>query len=513
MFILTMMAILMLLALWLYDMNTCILSKIRSQNAADSSALTAAQWQAKSLNAVGEINLVKAIATLMDLPPPGIKLDLKLAGQTDENKFKIVQQALDNLQVRIQFVGPMMAMIAAQQAAKNNGVVEYKTYTEAVRRHAELVETTYKDAFDAPQWGDGDWSVAYAKMLNYVADQGVAVSADNVNYYDSSLNASPLASKYLLSKSFYSAIAIKDWCFIKDLLPIYDNYGIWGAITVNRRPANGNEFFNLGLTFLSSDAIVGANGLTETQLQNVRGYIEAEMIKRNTILHTDWPQFVPPIQWAVYDPEYWTSWTKAKFYEKSLIGKPKTMFDYSGCDAVTMVTTTNALMLALSDRGAGWNSWVVGSGNQNALSGSVKRLERLDDSTDLNVKANAAAKPFGQLPGVNEAPYTFKIVLPVYDKVRLIPIALASSFGNSDPEWLEHKIHHLPIYSVSGPDNLPLDCWYCQQLKVLEMPGFVQEGIDWLNEVDPITKQKLHPCLTTTGGPGQGGTGGVPFAK
>jgi hypothetical protein len=509
-FLLTMMAILMLMALWLYDMNTCILSRIRSQNAADSSALSAAQWQARSLNAVGEINLVKAIATLIDAPPPGQKLQDQLDGAADDSAvFTIVQTALDNLQVRIQFVGPMMAMVAAQQAAKNNGIPNNSLYTAAVRTHADVVQNNYKDAFTTPEWGDGDWTVAYAKMLNYVADEGVAVAADNVNYYGSALNAGPEAQRWLLDKGFYRAIAIKNWCYLKDIISAYDTYEYWGAISVSQQNTTGNEYFGLGLDFIDSDTLVGPGGLSESQFQKLRTYFESEMTKRNAILHTDWPQFVPPIKWAIYDTDTWTNWTKAYTYEDSLLENPRTQYDYSGCDAVTAVSSTNVIVLALNDRSAGWNSWLVGDDNQKSFKGSVERLQGLEGSNDLDVHANAAAKPFGQLSGVSEPPYTFRMVLPVYDKVRLIPIALASSFGNSDPTWLEHKIDHLALYSQSGPSALPDDCFYCQMLKTWEDASFRQEGIEWLNALDDKGK-KLHECLESGGG--GGGRGGVPYA-
>lgn len=144
------LGMLMLMGLWLFDTNTTVVAAIRAQNAADASALAAAQWQARSLNAIGELNLIKAINTLVSDPPPGAGLQAQLAGATDPtNAFAIIQAALDSLQSEIGFVGPMLAMEAAQQAAMNNGVPQNAAYTQFVRDHAALVQSSYATAFSA----------------------------------------------------------------------------------------------------------------------------------------------------------------------------------------------------------------------------------------------------------------------------------------------------------------------------------------------------------------------------
>lgn len=199
---------------------------------------------------------------------------------------------------------------------------------------------------------------------------------------------------------------------------------------------------------------------------------------------------------------------------------PRAEYNYSGCDAVTAISVRNQVSLALTNRSSGWTGWLVGGGNQAAFANSVSRIEGLQNSSELDVKANAAAKAFGQLPGIADPAYTFRIVLPVYQEVRLIPVALASAYGNSDPQWLVHRLEHLPYngpgdtvaYTRFGPSSLPDDCYYCQQLKTWENSAFRQQGIDWLTATDPVTGIKIHDCIQV-GGPGGGpGTGGVPFA-
>ena len=524
-YLLTVMAMMMLMVLWLYDFNTGAVTRIRSQNAADGAALAAAQWQARSLNAVGEINLIKAINTLLENIPPGEELESSLSGLTPLAAYGKIQSALDSLQTRIEFVGPVVGMVAAQQVAKNNGIAINELFTSELSKHAQFVEENYDDGFvDPPQWGawgDENWAKSYAKMLKYVADEGVAVAADNVKYYGGNFNASPQALFYLFNKAFYQAIAIKDWCFLDGLIMDYQDYTYWGEITPLPQNTYGSEYFGLGLGFTSSDVLVAPGGLTDPQFQTLRNYFVQQLTARNLPLHTDWPQFIPAIRWATHVKETWGTWTKAQQIAPfSLVAAPKAVYDYSGCDAVTAISNNNDLLLALNDHGSGWTSWLVGDSNKAAFSASVGRLGALESSSEFDVKAVAAAKPFGQLASVGAPAYTFRIVLPVYQEVRLIPVATASSFGDSDPEWLVHKLEHLPFngvgdtvaYTQFGPDSLPGDCIYCQRLKTWEDPSFRQEGIDWLTATDD-DGNLIHNCVQQGGGGGGGGgAGGIPIA-
>jgi len=256
-YFLTVMAMLMFLILWLFDFNMGVTSRIRAQNGADAAALAAAQWQARSLNAIGEINLVKAIDDLLEYVPPG-EAQTRVAEMRPDEAEGVVQRCLDSLQARINFVGPMMAMVAAQQAAKNNAVPVDDGYTDGVRMHAELVEVSYKDLYYSGGYGGEEWSAEYAAMLRYVADQGVAAGADNITLYGANLVASPQAQRWLFDKGFYEAIAIKDWCYLEDLLlDGYEDYTYWGEIIVLPQSIAGCEVFNLGVELKGSSSMQG----------------------------------------------------------------------------------------------------------------------------------------------------------------------------------------------------------------------------------------------------------------
>jgi hypothetical protein len=502
------LGVLGLTALWLLDSNTAIVSRIRAQNGADAAALAAAQWQGRSLNALGEINLVKAIATLLVDVPPGQGLQARLAAAPPEQAFATIQQALTELQAEIRFVGPILAFVAAQQGAKNNAVPVNESYTSAVAGHAALVESTYADAFSGGEWPSADWNRVYAAMLHYVADNGVAAAADNAQFYGSRLSAGALASTYLLNRGFYYAIAGRNWCSLRALLQGgYQDYTIWGPVTVLPQDVFGSEYFGLGVSLAPLPS-----GTPSSQITSLQSYFQTELTRRGLALSpTNFTELATNLTWAVYNSSSWGPWDKAVTYRDALLADPRPQHNYSGCDAVTAVTIPNQVSLALTNRGSGWTSWLVGSGGQAATAQSVARLETLNASGAFGVRALAAAKPFGSLSGSTDPAYQLGIVLPVYNEVRLIPIALASAYGNSDAQWLNHRVYHLPSYTQQGLAGLDANCFYCEQLRTLEDAAFRQEGNDWLTATNPITGQLLHPCVQRGGG-GGGGTGGVPYA-
>ena len=54
------MILIVIAALLLFDVQTVIRGKVKAQNAVDSAALTAAEWQKHSLNVIGELNMYRA---------------------------------------------------------------------------------------------------------------------------------------------------------------------------------------------------------------------------------------------------------------------------------------------------------------------------------------------------------------------------------------------------------------------------------------------------------------------
>jgi hypothetical protein len=511
-FIVSVLALLMLMCLWLFDFNTATTKRIRAQNGADSAAVSAAQWQAKSLNAIGEINLIKGINMLLDNVPPGAEVQSRLVPGDLVASYMAVQECLDELQVRLTFVGPIVAMVAAQQAGKNGGIETNEKFTSDMREQADYVELYYSSFFSASGWGTPDWAPKYARMLHYLADDGIAVAEDNaVFYWGGNITASAEARRYLLSKTFYNAIAIKDWCYLRDLLVgtnPYSGWNYWGSLTVNPRQIYGSEYFNLGVR------LSGASTMGSAEVIN---YFDTELAKRglsrlpdpppvNPLFPIAWP---PPISWATYiqgtDAAEWDEWNEMQSLVSSgsMVADIRTQYHFKGADARTAVAIKTDPLLPLKDRDPGYSSWIVGEGAQQQFETSVKRFTNID----VQIEATASAKPFGQLPGIDTPAYTFEVVLPVYNEVRLVPNRSVISTGSRDRAWLMHINRCLPQYCSAGPVGLPGDDFWDAMLVRWEDPDFRQEGIDWLNAVDSRGRP-VHDCTPAPRRRGGGGGGG-----
>ena len=120
-FILMIMVIMVFIALWNFDLHKILHVKAKSRIAGDSAALAGARWQGMTINTIGNLNVMQAVAITEALSRDPINPDLAES------------QAIANLEKRLAFVGPMTGMVAVQQAAKNNRTYSNDAYTQAVR--------------------------------------------------------------------------------------------------------------------------------------------------------------------------------------------------------------------------------------------------------------------------------------------------------------------------------------------------------------------------------------------
>ena len=167
-FLIMTMVILTFMALWNFDLHKLLYVKNITQNGGDSAAVMAARWQAITINTVGDLNLIQAIALSYDEPD--------------------TVDAISNIQARLLFVGPMVALQASQQPAKNNGIFVTKEFSDFIREHAREVRSDYPSTSGAtgqqlfPEPYDNAWQ-EYAAMLDLVAHDGVAAAPDNMRLY------------------------------------------------------------------------------------------------------------------------------------------------------------------------------------------------------------------------------------------------------------------------------------------------------------------------------------------
>jgi hypothetical protein len=445
-FIIMVLVILAFVALWNFDLHKVMYVKSVSQNAGDSSALAAARWQAISLNLIGDLNIMQAVALT----------------QGDTN----AAAAINNLQARLCYVGPMIGLEAAQQAGKNNGIFNHAGFSARLMDHADEVRNDYpalggdgRMMFTEPY--PGCWE-DYATMIESVARNGVAVAPDNARYYSDSSGG-----HLLLNQDFYSAVAGADWCWFYhhayDTLKTYVDYHSWPPLPeVIPTPDPMNcEFFSLGL---SKQNLVGdARAISAMNTVRVERELSPDPIDGSVESMTS--------VWYCYDQGAWGAWDAIDPGQGfPVTGRVKSQYDYAGADAVTRVLAESPRLSP--GAGSSRSTWT------------------------------AAAKPFGYLEvaGVQIKPNEYSLVLPAFRDIRLFPVDASSggAGGAFDLGWREHIEGHLEEYVALG--RTVSGCTYCMSLVIWENPVFRQTGIDWL-------KLNSASCQTHGGGGGGGGGG------
>lgn len=443
-----------LVVLWMFDVHKTLFVKARSRNAGDAAALAAARWQGTTLNLLGELNLLQAVSLAQSL-------------SVGDPTFADAR-AIADLQARVAMTGPLVGLLAAQQAAKQNGAYNQDSYTATLLDHVGEVRASYDERYVAPYentptpptaWDD------YATMLETVAAFGIAALPDNPHLYTDYADYDHL----LLNPAFYDAIASRDWCWFffhaYGTLQSYTSWRDWPPlpIIILPNPADA-EYFRLGVRRVSRLAQLtvpegGADAPTEQELLEELENQAGQSFGTN-LLNVS-------ATWFAFREEIWFDWASLLPENFAFRGDIKPEYNYAGADAaVRLESDTDRLTPGLQKEVITWS---------------------------------AAAKPFGALEGP-QRPDAFGLVLPVFRDVRLIPMdASTAPAGGSRPGWWQHIQNHLQPYAAGGPDELEPGCWYCQQLATWENDDFREEGLAWLEQNSASCQQ--------AGGPGAGGGG------
>jgi len=454
-FLLMVMVILVFAVLWNVDIHKIIGLRSRSQHAGDAAALMAARWQGITLNIIGNLNVMQAVAIS--------------EGDAD------ALAAIGNIQKRLCFTGPLIALEAAQQAAKNNRMYENPAFTERLQAHAQRVRNEYPYQTDGsgnmlfPEPYEGAWS-EYADMLESVASSGVAAGPDNAQFYSDFVGGHTL-----LDQSFYYAVASSYWCWFYfhdlSLLENYVNYQSWPPLPPIANQAHQNaEIFSLWL--MSQHTPLASMTTASDTFRELLNTLAADS-NLGTITTN---AMAANAAWFIYDPDRWGTWdimetTGANRFP--LTGSLKPEYNYLGADAVVRIIAEDSSLLT-------------------------------PDETAPDVVWTAAAKPFGYLHN-SVRPNSYALVLPAFHEVALIPVDAATgpAGGSYNIAWREHVETHLQPYLASGPTALDAHCYYCQQLTLArwENAAFRNVGRMWL-------LQNSHLCVlpppSGPGGPGGG---------
>jgi hypothetical protein len=469
-FLLLALTILAFVFLWNVDLHRIVWAKSLSQNAGDSAALAAARWQAETLNLVGELNLMHALAMSLNNADTPAAVD-----------------AITNMQARVCFTGPLIGLMAAQVAAKNNRLYEQQDFTDAILSNAAKVRS-YDDTVDGvmdypPPFPDA-W-LDYATMLETAGNHGIAAYPENARFYNDITG-----DHILLIPAFYEAVAGRSWCWfylnyrysdnpLSTILDVYTDYTWWPPLPDPDPPPfsfYNSEIFGVGLTPVST-------ALDYADMATLQLGAAQQEIDMSGLVPTNVVGLVETWYW--FAPGLWRDWDEIHVDGPEpfpVVGPVKPEYDYLGADAAIRV-------YAGADR----------------LTPAADGSQQRDD-----ILWTAAAKPFGYLETDDSTrlrPDTYSMVLPAFRDVRLIPVdaSTAGGGGSANPDWRVHVLEHLPVYLSTGA--VQAGCWYCDQLTTWDT-GIEPGGLQFRTTGSAWLSVNYYLCTLPSGGGGGGGPGG-----
>lgn len=246
---LVMLLVLLFAIFFFFDVHNVIRAKLKLETAEQAAALTAARWQAQSLNLIGEINLL--IATESVLLSDAISVtDTEIADDPEDTpeeralkelkRARVRVDALNEMQSRISFVGPLIALAAAQQTAKQNGaaIVKYpdnhlirefnKYHEQRLNENNEI----YRDFLDINGY---KWLPQYRELVKEITNNGLAVRPNAMI-----VGIEGIDPDYLSDESLYSAIiacerGYPSWCHwrLRQLIKMDDSHFAEGIALPN----------------------------------------------------------------------------------------------------------------------------------------------------------------------------------------------------------------------------------------------------------------------------------------
>ena len=574
------MIILLLAIIIFFDVQSVARIKIKSQNALDASALAGAKWQQESLNMIGELNIIKATTVLitdfvgaspnsyMSAPNPA---DLPTA-LAQRDYLESVAGLLTQTQARVSFVGPMVGYGAAQQAAMQNGLSYNDQYGVATKDLLARLLFGYVNDTLPSTYMDYSWQSPYYNMLLSIYAEGKGIAVNNRNkaiFGNPRLTSEPITPfLYLLqSKSFYYAINSNAWCYLRDDLRRNFSAGWWGKLELAETPTvvTGAEYLPLGVTFNAESNAYNTmvnNGFLQyvtdhqyssTALPNLRteydahdAWLEDSITKnwyRNSLDTDDKFDPLPLIRWALYDSSVWGTRSESNIetWENWFRSSVKDGYTYYGPIAqmeseITPVTLSgNMKNLTGSSEYLGdalrfGNSGTSIGSDYNRQASRIKNVEYWQRNRfRQRVEAYATAKVFGRLQTDDGyfRPHYSSVVLPVFDKVALIPRAWESRsdrIDSFDSQFYYFLTEFLPVLGTTDDlADIPglmssNEHWqqgmfdgYYNALQKINDPSWRQKGIDWLETVNtnPDTGEQYTNEDTCDDWPSGGSSGGT----
>lgn len=562
----------------LFDLQRIIRGKSKTIAAIDSAALTGANWQRHSLNLIGELNLVKACTTLITDPAYGIgndpanymKVQKDKSGnitqssiQRAEQEFAALEAASDNIsqmQLRISFVGPLVGFGAAQQAAKNNGLSYDEDCIEFInemRKYLTTAEYYIKDDYLKQEYFGYQWRMPYYNLLGAIREGGRGIAV-GTNVYLVGLPrlysdppTVPDYLSYIQNRGYIEAILGRDWCVIRTLVDAAWTPQWWGNIKrdlTEQKIMNGSEILNLGLEFLparkpddeygkknyisqrnAANEILGEEGATRETIEDLANKRNMNLITNeyNAIHPVTDPNDedlkfnpLPALSWSVFG-DRWVPYSDLPFLESNFRAPFREGAAYTS--GALSYFSVHIPVQSLTSRFDFSRHLYFGSRTEGArrMTHHVQEAGKgIRKSNNLApISFDAVAKPFGRLSmrsGEKRPPFAARLVLPVFEKVTLVPVSLECPSGLPmyDFAWVLYITKYLPALGATNdleaalaqlPANEAAQVNpFVEALRLLDSPEFREQGRTWLNaeatghnEYDPVTGEFIRHVTDT----------------
>ena len=453
-----MLVILLLIIMYAFDVHNVIRAKLKVDIAQESAAMTGAAWQKESLNLLGEINLLKASALLME---GSDNWKNQLPERTPENESLWRQEMqsridlLTEMQTRVSFIGPLIGFSAAQQAAKANGL---DRVGGAFNKYLELLQTDKR--YDPAQGGapkyinNYAWKEPYINLISAINDSGIAVFPNARTAGMPHTRPAQLANCNFYTEIMKAATAIKNndppkkhyWSLTSSILRSMDDkdfQGKWWDVSyaTNKFP-DESEIFTLGVEF---DGVYDA----ET-------YRRFNSLKSDLNFYADQGTLPGEMKWCIYDqwwfpehyksnyPEYESSHYNYWFGGGALRKEVKKEYIYEGPAAYTEGYADVTALVSFRPSTHPWHN----SNRQRSAYDAVKDKENPillkkqrttsrvgtrrgeADNSDVSTtyRPGSIAKVLGAFKK-DEPPIAIDPILPVFKQVSPMPTFMPIPYG------------------------------------------------------------------------------------
>ncbi len=506
-----MLLVLALSSLILFDMHTVIKAKLKVETGQQAAALAGAQWQKESLNLIGELNLIKACALLLEgevqWPDP-------LPRQREERKAALRCRIdhLSEMQTRVAFLGPLVGFAAAQQAAKSNGLPAHgdiSRYVEKLRSDARYRESANNAAGTKDVISGYRWRGPYTDLVESIINNGIAV------YPNVRMTGSPTVyPTELASENFYeairelrSAIQVADppvssqnyWNILRNFVIQTNGYPFsdaeyakmwWDVDFSHVRFPEESEIFTLGVSL----NFAGVSGYANYDDQDRQVPKMLESASGRNDVYQDQTELPDGMQWMCYDafwyPEYYRN--RYRDYDSShyeywyrggaLRRNVKSQYHYEG-PAAYAEGYVNAGRTSLFCSRCYQNRKVdlrdVGTldkilklrQNRTYRIGSLRGTNSQSVDTSGDYRPGSIAKVLGELEE-ELPPIAIPVILPVFTEAALVPTYMPVPYGfkvlyetfSELEQFLGWLAGQTSLFSVTDPPENPE---YLDDLKTL----------------------------------------------